>query len=174
MKLQRLESTALIQAPVDDVWEFFSNPQNLPVITPPWLGLELTSEQPPRMHPGLIITYKVRPIANIPLGWVTEITHVVEKQLFVDEQRSGPYKFWHHQHHFRPVDGGTEMRDIVHWALPAGPLGNLIAGRDVRRRVQGIFDYRANVIRERYEDRSDPRTVRRPAMPSGTPLTADS
>ncbi len=151
MKLNRFESTERIAAPLAEVWEFFSNPRNLSLITPPWLGLELTSDPPAVMHPGLLITYNVRPFARIPLGWVTEITHVLDQELFVDEQRSGPYRFWHHQHHFRAIEGGTEMRDIVHWALPAGPLGELIAGRDVRRRVARIFEYRAGVLAERFE-----------------------
>jgi len=162
MKLNRLESTERIAAPIDDVWEFFSNPRNLPVITPPWLGLELTSEPPADMHPGLIITYTVRPIAGLALGWVTEITHVVDRKLFVDEQRAGPYRFWHHQHHFRAIDGATEMRDIVHWTLPAGRLGELIAGRHVHRRVSSIFEFRAGVIRTHFakDARSIPPTRR--------------
>ena len=169
MKLNRYEASERIAAPIEEVWEFFSNPCNLPVITPPWLGLELTSAPPPEMHPGLIITYRVRPIAGIPLGWVTEITHVVEGKLFVDEQRSGPYRFWHHQHHFKPIDGGTEMRDIVHWALPAGPLGELIAGRDVRKRVAGIFDYRAGVLREKFSLLPSRGNAPRPEMLSVEP-----
>ncbi len=151
MKLNRLEATERIAAPLDEVWDFFSNPRNLSLITPPWLGLELTSDPPPVMHPGLLITYNVRPIAGIPLGWVTEITHVVDHKLFVDEQRSGPYRFWHHQHHFKAIEGGTEMRDIVHWALPAWFLGDLVAGRDVRRRVASIFEFRAGVLAERFD-----------------------
>jgi ligand-binding SRPBCC domain-containing protein len=150
VKLNRFGCTTRIAAPLEDVWRFFSAPANLPAITPPWLGLELTGPPPPEMHPGLLITYRVRPIAGIPLSWVTEITHVVDRKLFVDEQRAGPYRFWHHQHHFEAIEGGTEMRDIVHWALPGGPLGELIAGRDVRRRVQSIMDFRAEALRERF------------------------
>jgi ligand-binding SRPBCC domain-containing protein len=150
MNLHRFEATVRIAAPLDEVWDFFLDPRNLPVITPPWLGLELTGKLPPAMHPGLIITYRVRPFAAIALGWVTEITHVVDRRLFVDVQRSGPYHFWHHQHHFKPVEGGTEMRDIVHYALPLGPIGELIGGRAVRRRVCRIFEFRGTTLRERF------------------------
>jgi ligand-binding SRPBCC domain-containing protein len=92
----------------------------------------------------------VRPVGAIAVGWITEITNVVDRRLFVDVQRSGPYRFWHHQHHFEPVEGGTEMRDIVHYALPLGPLGDLVAGRDVRNRLDRIFAYRAKALRRHF------------------------
>ena len=77
------------------------------------------------MRPGMIISYRIHPIFRLRLSWVTEITHVQEPHSFVDEQRFGPYKFWHHQHRFREVPGGVEIRDIVNYALPFGPLGRI-------------------------------------------------
>lgn len=148
MSIHRHRETAFVEADPDAVWHFFSDPRNLARITPPWLGLRLTCEPPAAMHPGLILTYTVRPIAGVPLTWVTEITHVVDKRLFVDEQRFGPYKFWHHQHHFRPAPGGVEMEDIVHYALPGGPGGDLVNRLTVAKRVRSIFEYRTEVIRE--------------------------
>jgi ligand-binding SRPBCC domain-containing protein len=151
MKLHRFDASERIAAPLDEVWAFFSDPRNLALITPPWLRLELAGPPPAEMHPGLLIPYRVRPVAGIAVGWVTEITHVVDRKLFVDVQRSGPYRFWHHQHHFAPIDGGTEMRDIVHYALPLGPLGDLVAGRDVRKRIARIFQFRARALREHFQ-----------------------
>lgn len=145
MKLHRLSRTTLLPVDLDRAWDYFSDPRNLPHLTPPWLHLAPTSPLPERMHPGMIVTYSVRPALGIPVHWVTEITHVVPGQLFVDEQRSGPYRFWHHQHHFRAVPGGVEMRDIVHYALPFGALGNLAASA-VHQKVASNFDYRAAVL----------------------------
>ena len=130
----------------DEAWRFFSNPRNLARITPPDMRFTITSACPDEVYPGLIITYRVRPLFNIPVGWVTEITHVLARERFVDEQRAGPYAMWHHEHHFRDVDGGTEMRDIVHYAVPGGPLGDVIDRRLVRRRLAEIFAYRRHVI----------------------------
>ncbi len=104
MRLERLQDLCRLPIALPVAWDFFSDPRNLERITPPWLGIEITSDLPPRMHPGMIVTYRVRPPPGIPVRWVTEITHVVEPTLFVDEQRYGPYRFWHHQHHFREVD----------------------------------------------------------------------
>lgn len=147
MKLHRLETVQRLPVSVQDAWDFFSDPSNLAAITPKDLGFEVTSELPPRMHPGMIVTYRVRPLLGVPVTWVTEITHMAEPHLFVDEQRFGPYRFWHHQHHFREVGGGVEMRDVVHYALPpGGGLGIWI----VRPRLKQIFDFRREVLERRY------------------------
>jgi len=102
------------------------------------------------MVPGMIVTYSIRPLLGIPVHWVTEITHVREPNLFVDEQRFGPYRFWHHQHHFREVDGGVEMEDLVHYGLPFGGIGRLLGGSHVRRQLAGIFSFRKTFLEETF------------------------
>ncbi len=94
------------------------------------------------MYAGQVISYTVRPLAGIPMTWVTEITHVNTPNYFVDEQRFGPYAFWHHQHFLKEVPGGVEMRDIVHYALPLGLLGRLANSLLVKNKLQKIFDFR--------------------------------
>jgi ligand-binding SRPBCC domain-containing protein len=146
MRLHRLETTQFLPIPPSQAWRFFSDPSRLPEMTPPSLNLTPTSTLPSEMHPGLVVTYDVTPLPGVRFLWVTEITHVVEGALFVDEQRAGPYRFWHHQHHFRLVAGGTEMRDIIHYALPLGLPGDLLGRRAVRKRVEGIFAYRREAL----------------------------
>jgi ligand-binding SRPBCC domain-containing protein len=102
------------------------------------------------MYPGMLIEYTVRPLFGLPVRWVTEITHVREHEYFVDEQRAGPYRFWHHEHHFRPVEGGVEVRDLVSYRLPLGPLGSLINRLAVRGRLAQIFEYRRRVLEDRF------------------------
>ena len=146
MSVHRFETTHLLPIPRDDAWRFFSDPRNLARITPREMGFAITSDVPDEVYPGLMITYRVRPLFNIPVTWVTEITHVTPGERFVDEQRAGPYAMWHHEHHFRDIDGGTEMHDIVHYALPGGPLGDVINHRVVRQRVAAIFAHRRRVL----------------------------
>ena len=129
-----------------EAWRFFSDPRNLPRITPPSLGLEVTSDLPGEMYPGMIITYRVRPIPWVAVGWVTEITHVREPSLFVDGQRFGPSRFWHYEHRLRAVEGGVEMEDIVHYALPLGTIGRVFGGPLVRRRLEQIFAFRRRFL----------------------------
>ncbi|MBX7110975.1 MAG: SRPBCC family protein [Dehalococcoidia bacterium] len=166
MTLQRFQATQLISAPLDEAWAFFSDPRNLSAITPPDMGFEITSEVPDHIYPGLFVTYRVRPLLGVPVEWVTEITQVDEGSRFIDEQRMGPYRLWHHEHTFRPAGDMTEMRDVVYYALPFGRLGAL-ALPVVRSRIERIFEYRADVLDERFNHRYRSR----PSV-AGTPTAA--
>ena len=146
MKMYTLKEEQVIPMSLDVAWDFFSNPNNLPKITPSWLNLKVTSDLPDKMYQGMIITYKVYPVFGIPQNWVTEITTVKEKNFFIDEQRFGPYKFWHHQHHFKEINDGVEMRDIVSYALPFDPLSRSLNKLLVDKKVKGIFKFRKEVI----------------------------
>ena len=150
MSLHQLRATQCIPLTLDDAWAFFSDPRNLSVITPKAMGFVVKTQLPASVYPGLIVEYTVKPLGPVPLAWVTEITHVREREFFVDEQRSGPYRLWHHEHHFRAITGGVEMSDIVSYALPFGPLGNVVDRLVVADRVRGIFRYRAQVLEDRF------------------------
>ncbi len=128
---------------LDIAWAFFSNPNNLAKITPEYMGFNVISDhQGDTMYAGQIIEYNVKPLLGIPLYWMTEITQVVDKKYFIDEQRFGPYVLWHHQHHFIAIDGGVEMTDIVHYKLPLGILGRFANWLFVKKQLKTIFDYR--------------------------------
>lgn len=135
---------------IDSAWDFFSSPANLAKITPDQMGFIITSnfENGQKMYPGQIITYKVSPALGIKLNWMTEITHVVENQFFVDEQRFGPYAMWHHQHHFKVINGGVEMTDIVDYVLPFGVLGTIANVLFVKKQLKTIFDYRLKAVED--------------------------
>lgn len=145
-RLRRLERRQLLPLDLEAAWTFFSRPENLARITPDDLGFVITSPVPERMYAGMIVSYRVGAFPGVRVPWVTEITHVREPLFFVDEQRSGPYRFWHHQHHFRETAGGIEMTDLIHYQLPGGRLGDLIAGRAVERRLAAIFDHRRRTL----------------------------
>lgn len=152
-RLCRLEFRQRLPLDPAAAWDFFSRPENLARITPPDLGFEVTSPLPERMYAGMIVSYRVRPFGGLRVPWVTEITHCREPEFFVDEQRAGPYRFWHHQHCFQAVAGGVEMIDLVHYRLPLGRLGDLLGGRLVERRVNGIFAYRRRALAELFDER---------------------
>ena len=104
MSLHSLKSTQKLPISLDKAWDFFSSPANLKVITPDYMSYKVTSEDAHLpMFPGMIISYIVRPVMNIPMEWVTEITHVKDHEYFVDEQRFGPYSLWHHKHFFKAM-----------------------------------------------------------------------
>lgn len=148
MNLFRFEEEQTIPATLERVWDFFSSPVNLKVITPPYMGFDILTPVPDRMEPGTIIAYTVRPLWGIPMLWVTEITHVEPLRFFVDEQRFGPYRFWHHRHTFTPVDGGVRMTDLVYYALPVPVIDRIINRLLVRPRIEEIFAFRRRKIIE--------------------------
>ncbi len=151
MKIRILQISQKIGSPLDEAWSFFSNPRNLAKITPPEMGFELANDPEADMYPGMIIVLKIGIAPGIKSTWVTEITHVRPKEYFVDEQRFGPYKMWHHEHVFREIPGGCEIIDRVHYALPVSPFGDLFAGGSVEKRLDKIFDYRRDSVRKTFK-----------------------
>ena len=153
MKLHQIKSKQILLMTLNDSWGFFSDPRNLSKITPPWLNLKITSDLPDMMYEGMIITYKVYPFLGIPSNWVTEITRLKDREFFIDEQRFGPYKFWHHQHHFKEIDKGIEMTDIVNYALPLDPISRPLNRLIVGKKVKEIFEFREDVLNELFRNK---------------------
>ncbi|MEO6548002.1 MAG: SRPBCC family protein [Ferruginibacter sp.] len=148
-KVYSIKTIQQIPISLAEAWDFFSSPNNLKDITPGDLGFNIISKHHgEKMYAGQIIEYTVRPVLNIPLYWMTEITHVEDKKYFVDEQRFGPYKMWHHQHHFKAIESGVEMTDIVHYKLTFGILGTLMHGILVKSQLKKIFDFRFKKVEE--------------------------
>lgn len=139
---------------MEQAWTFLSDPKNLKRITPDYMGFDIISGAERKMFPGQIIQYRLTPILGIPFRWVTEITHVQEGKFFVDEQRFGPYTFWHHKHFIKKTENGVVMEDIVDYKLPLGPLGWLAHVLFVRAKVKQIFDYREKALNEIFNSTS--------------------
>ena len=134
---------------MDEAWRFFSDPRNLARISPPDLDFKVLTELPETIYPGMMIHYRVRPVLRIPMNWVTEITHVEPGKLFVDEQRVGPYRIWHHEHHFKDLGSRhIEVTDRVTYVLPFGPLGNLAHPFIVKPQIDKIFAFRDKIVAE--------------------------
>lgn len=143
MAAHSIKTVQKIPISLDEAWNFFSNPANLQTITPDDMGFEIISKHHgPVMYPGQLIEYTVKPVLGIPMYWMTEITQVKDKEYFIDEQRFGPYRLWHHQHHFKAIPGGVEMTDIVHYKIPLGILGRLANNLFISKKLQQIFQYR--------------------------------
>jgi ligand-binding SRPBCC domain-containing protein len=143
MAFYQLNKTQKVPATIDEIWDFISSPANLKKITPPYMGFDITSAfLPPKIYPGMIISYKVSPVFGIKMTWVAEITHMKEKEYFVDEQRIGPYAMWHHEHKIEAIEGGVLMTDIVSYRPPLGFLGAIANSVLIKKQLREIFDYR--------------------------------
>lgn len=142
------ERTQTLPISIDTAWEFLTNPHNLPLITPPNMDFRFLSAPQSETYAGMIICYSLRPLFGISVNWTTEITHLNRPFIFVDEQRFGPYRFWHHQHIFKETENGVEMRDLVHYLLPHVQLTGLVNRFIVSPRLKRIFDYRFNALQQ--------------------------
>jgi ligand-binding SRPBCC domain-containing protein len=151
MGFYQLHTTQKIPATIDQVWNFISSPANLKKITPEYMGFDIISKMTSeKMYPGMIISYKVSPVLKIKMTWVTEITQVKEKEYFVDEQRIGPYKIWHHEHKIEKINGGVLMTDIVSYQPPFGILGSLANSLFIKKQLREIFEYRTKAIEKEF------------------------
>ncbi|MFT4525411.1 MAG: ligand-binding SRPBCC domain-containing protein [Bacteroidia bacterium] len=150
MKLHFRKHQQFLPIPLEVAWGFFSSPHNLNEITPADMQFEIITREIPRMYAGQIIQYNVTPFPFLKISWVTEITRVENMKMFVDEQRFGPYSFWHHQHIFEQRDGGVLMTDIIHYKVPFGIVGKLANILVVKRKVNAIFEYRTKVLQNKF------------------------
>lgn len=150
MNFYSIKSTQHLPISLNQAWEFFSSPNNLAKITPPDMSFIITSDKKDgeKMYAGQIITYIIKPMFGIPVKWMTEITHVKEGEYFIDEQRFGPYKLWHHHHSFKETPTGVEMNDEVNYVLPFGVLGTIAHALFIKKRIKHIFEYRTKVLEE--------------------------
>lgn len=143
-----LKQEQLLPISIEEAWIFFSDPSNLNAVTPDDMLFEITSEIPAIMYEGMIITYRIRPFLNIPVSWGTEITHIKEGSFFIDEQRTGPYRLWHHEHHFREVPEGVLITDLLYYEIGKSLFGWIAGKLFVHRRVRQIFEYRHKILEQ--------------------------
>jgi len=148
MKIYTLHRKQKFPINIQQAWDFLSEPKNLKLITPDYMGFNVISGADKPMFSGQIIQYLVSPVLGFKLKWVTEITHVVDKHYFVDEQRFGPYSFWHHKHFIKEIDEGVEIEDIIDYKVPFGILGQLLHPVLVKPKLNEIFNYRFNKLNE--------------------------
>lgn len=148
MKLYSIHTKQNLPISLEEAWNFIANPKNLEVITPKSMGFKTLSGDDKEMFAGQIIHYYITPLFGIKLQWVTEITHVQDRKFFVDEQRFGPYAFWHHKHFLKEIEGGVEMEDIVHYKVPMGILGQLVHPFLVKPKLEEIFAFRQKKLIE--------------------------
>jgi len=152
MKIHTLHSEVWVPRPREEVFAFFSRAENLEALTPRWLHFSILPPRPIAMKAGTRIRYQLR-LHGIPLRWESEITAWEPPHRFVDEQRSGPYRRWIHEHQFLEHDGGTTVRDIVQYSVAGGMLVHrLFVAPDLDR----IFEFRRQKVAETFRQTPGP------------------
>jgi uncharacterized protein (TIGR01777 family) len=144
-----LRSSLDVAAPIDSVFAWFSHPENLPIVTPPANALQLRTPTPIEMREGTEIDYEL-PIAGLRAAWRTEVFTWDPPRSFVDVATQGPFRCWWHEHRFEPTATGTRIRDRVLFSAPLGPIGRAAEAAWVRPKLQRLFLYRRNAVRQRF------------------------
>tara|TARA_B100000902_G_C27283511_1_gene903163 strand:- start:941 stop:1411 length:471 start_codon:yes stop_codon:yes gene_type:complete len=150
MKVYKLKFKQVINSSLDDVFSFFSNPENLSKITPEKLGFNILTPTPIKMKEGQLIDYSIKLLGK-KIRWRTMITEYIPKVKFVDQQLKGPYSMWHHTHEFKDVDGKVEMTDEIYYVMPFGILGRLVNFLFVSRDLNNIFKHRVEIINKIFD-----------------------
>ena len=148
MMVNKLFYSQKLPISLDDAWDFLSSPNNLKLITPESMNFKIIDWDKKKAYPGQIIQYTVSPVLGIKIKWVTEITQVIRNSYFIDEQRFGPYSFWHHKHFIKEIDNGILMDDVIHYKIPFGLIGKILNKIYVQNKLDKIFKYRENKLNE--------------------------
>ena len=151
--LYTLYATQTVDKEIDFLWDFFSKPSNLNKLTPEDVQFKIISGKSDDFYAGKIISYKIKPFKLVTLNWITEISQVKEGSYFIDNQISGPYKMWHHEHHFKSNnDGTTEIIDKVKYKVPFYILGRISHKIFIKRKLIKIFNFRQRKINELFNN----------------------
>ena len=152
MKIFKLKYSQKLPISLNEAWDFLSSPSNLELITPKSMDFNITDYDKKKAYSGQIIQYTVKPLLGIKINWVTEITQVQDKEFFVDEQRFGPYSFWHHKHFIKEIENGVLMEDVIHYKIPLGPIGVLLNFLFINSKLKSIFKYREQELIKTFGD----------------------
>ena len=148
MMVNKLFYSQKLPISIDEAWDFLSSPNNLKLITPESMNFKIIDWDKKKAYPGQIIQYTVSPVLGLKIKWVTEITQVIRNSYFIDEQRFGPYSFWHHKHFIKEIDNGILMDDVIHYKIPFGLIGRILNKIYVQNKLDKIFKYRENKLNE--------------------------
>jgi ligand-binding SRPBCC domain-containing protein len=150
VKVHQIKQTQQLPISLTEAWEFFSTPANLLDLTPTSMQLTAINQPAEKMYPGMISTYELKPVPGVKFTWVTEITHIEDNVRFVDEQRSGPFRFWHHEHALKEIQGGTEVTDTLHYAIPFHFAGEIANKLFIEKEIHAVFAYRYYKLKEKF------------------------
>ena len=145
MKYYEFKKKQFINLPINEVFDFFSNPVNLEKVTPQYLNFKINTKLPLVMGKGKYFNYQLR-VRGISMKWISLISLYNPPHCFIDEQIKGPYSSWQHIHTFMEKNGGTSINDFVKYSLPLGFIGKIINSIWIKKDLDAIFKYRQKII----------------------------
>jgi len=154
---RHLQFEQWVPFPIERVFAFCSNPENLPRIMPAssetklillnrMLPPGITGNKAAGVGSTIVTSFRVFPFLPIRAQWVARIVEFGWNHHFADVQDKGPFKSWHHRHEFardvRNEINGTLVRDVIGYEVGFGSLGGIVNGLFVRRQMQQTFAQR--------------------------------
>lgn len=151
MRIRQIQESIALPIPLEEAWAFFANPANLNEVTPPDMRFQTLGGDEGPVREGHLIWHRIKLGPMVYRTWVTEICVVREKEYFVDDQKFGPFKLWHHRHSFQSLSATeTRVTDTIRYALPFWPLGEIVHDFLVGPRLKTMFDFRRQAFQERF------------------------
>lgn len=146
-----LKDSLVVPYKLDEVFDFFSNAENLEYLTPENLAFNILNPKPIEMKVGKTIDYKLK-LYGIPFSWKSEISKWEPPNSFMDVQLKGPYSYWEHLHSFKDLGSNehgwsTEISDTVHYNQLGGKLVNELF---IKPNLRKIFSFRKEQMRKKF------------------------
>jgi ligand-binding SRPBCC domain-containing protein len=157
VKTYCIKKSQKIPLGINAAWNFFSKPDNLKKIMPEGTRFITSPLNGAPLYAGQIIKYKLHTRFGVTIEWISEIVEVEEKKYFIDEQLKGPFKYWRHQHFFIEIPGGIIMTDIIQYRCRLGFAAAFINALYFRRRVNQIYDHRAEQLVKLFGEYMEPK-----------------
>lgn len=166
--MAHLEFEQWVPFPVERVFLFFADPENLPRIMPHSTGArnvkvllarpvsfpaEANFTQPIAGEGSQIVTsFRALPFLPIRLSWTASIIEFKWNGCFADDQTRGPFRRFRHRHHFlrseRNGTDGTIIHDVIDYEAGFGVLGVLAERLFISRMLKSVFEYRQHAAEQ--------------------------
>jgi ligand-binding SRPBCC domain-containing protein len=159
--VHRFQFEQWVPAPLESVFRFFADPNNLPRLMPPWMQVRLETQRivSPNLAAnhrfagvGSVLTasYRTTPFLPFRITSEAQITGFGPNEYFEDIQGKGPFKSWHHRHDFlrelRNGVDGTIVRDKIEYDPGFGPLGSVANSLFIAPQMRSTFKYRQKTL----------------------------
>ena len=147
MATSNFKSELEVPVPVDQLFSWHENPGAFERLTPPFDPVTIKKRKGGIDGGEVHIQMNLGPV---PLTWVAKHHDYIKNKQFLDEQVSGPFASWEHQHLFEKIDSkSSKLIDEIDYKLPFGTLGNVFGGAFTRQKIDQMFAYRRNITENR-------------------------
>lgn len=141
--------SSVINASPEVVWKFHERLDILQLLNPPWQPVQVVRREG-GLNVGAITEFRLF-LGPLPLTWLARHTECEKYRLFTDEQISGPFESWVHQHEFESENGKTRLTDAISFSMPGGGAVEFVSGWLVQAQLEAMFRYRHYVTKRECE-----------------------